>query len=130
MAILLFRLERYRNRRLARFANGEGGRIAGAGRGGLALVPGKAPAAVGPGGGAHDVLVVVAPIERDQGLAGEDELNAVTLVPAAGPGAVPADPAALAQRSARDEQCQRHGNTEPPQGSAHRSKPGAPAGTS
>src|ERR1700731_2166377 len=99
---LLFPLERYRNRRLARFANGEGGRIAGAGRGGVALVPGKGAAAVGRGGGAHDVLLVVPPIEGDQGLAGEDELTRVPLAPPAGPGAIPADPAALTQRGAGD----------------------------
>src|SRR5260370_42579819 len=108
MALLLFPLERYRNRRLARFTNGEGGCIAGAGRSGFALVPGKAPAAVGRGGGAHHVLVVIPPIEGDQGLAGEDELNPVALVPATGPGAVPADPAALAQRGAGDEQRERN----------------------
>src|SRR5207245_3772271 len=123
-------LERYRKRRLARFAHGQGGRIASTGCRGFALVPGKTPATIGRGGRAHDVLVVAAPIEGDQGLAGENELNAVALVPATSPGAVPADPAALAQRGARDEQRERYGQDNPLQGADHRSRPGAPEGTS
>src|SRR5439155_24662293 len=130
MGCLLFPLERYRKGRLARFAHGQGGRIASTGYRGFALVPGKTPATIGRGGGAHDVLVVAAPIEGDQGLAGENELNPVALVPATSPGAVPADPAALAQRGARDEQHERQREEESPQGSGHRSNPGAPEGTS
>src|SRR4029077_1076531 len=127
---LLFPLERYRNRGLARFANGEGGHIAGAGCRGLALVPSEGLAAAGRGGGAHDVLVVAPPIEGDQALADEDELNASAVIPAAGPGAIPADPAALAQRGARDEQRERQCQEEPPQPAPHRARPSAPAGTS
>src|SRR3954453_16247555 len=88
----LFSLERHRYLWFAAFAHAKPRQpIGAAGQRGVTSVPNKS-AAVGRGGGTYNALVVVAPIEGDQGLAGKDELNAIALVPATGPSPVPAGP--------------------------------------